>query len=134
VTGRPELLQTVLDSTDVRRLADFYRDLLGFRYRAGDETPRPDEDWLVLLDEQGRRGLAFQKVDELPQTTWPEAGIPQQMHLDMGVPSLEEFEQQHERAIALGARLAYDRSHTPEEPLRVYADPAGHLFCIFVND
>jgi hypothetical protein len=25
-----------------------------------------------------------------------------------------------------------DRSDDPDEPLRVYADPAGHPFCIFV--
>jgi hypothetical protein len=36
----------------------------------------------------------------------------------------------HERALALGARLRYDRSDDAEEPLRVYADPAGHPFCI----
>ena len=36
----------------------------------------------------------------------------------------------HERAVALGARLLADRSDDPEEPLRVYADPAGHPFCI----
>jgi hypothetical protein len=28
--------------------------------------------------------------------------------------------------------LRYDRSGDEEEPLRVYADPAGHPFCIFV--
>ena len=39
---------------------------------------------------------------------------------------------QHERALALGARLLRDRSNDPDEPLRVYADPAGHPFCIFV--
>jgi len=39
---------------------------------------------------------------------------------------------QHERALLLGARLLYDRTDDPEEPLRVYADPSGHPFCIFV--
>jgi len=28
--------------------------------------------------------------------------------------------------------LRLDRADTPEEPLRAYADPAGHVFCIFV--
>jgi hypothetical protein len=28
--------------------------------------------------------------------------------------------------------MLYDRSDDPEEPLRVYADLAGHPFCIFV--
>jgi hypothetical protein len=52
----------------------------------------------------------------------------------MTVPSVKEFETQHSRAIALGAHLLFDRSDDPEEPLRVYADPAGHPFCIFVAD
>ena len=54
------------------------------------------------------------------------------MHLDMTVRDSAELELQHERAIALGARLVLDRTDDPQEPLRVYADPAGHLFCIFV--
>ena len=33
----PSPLQVVLDTTDARRLAEFYRQLLGFAYRAGDE-------------------------------------------------------------------------------------------------
>lgn len=131
----PRLLQTVLDCEHARQMAEFYRQLLGYHYRPGDEPPSdgPDDaDWLVLLTPSGERALAFQQVDELRETTWPEPGVPQQMHLDMTVPSIEELEAQHERALALGARLAYDRSDDPQEPLRVYADPAGHRFCIFV--
>jgi hypothetical protein len=48
------------------------------------------------------------------------------------VDSTAELDVQHERAMALGARLLEDRSQDLEEPLRVYADPAGHPFCIFV--
>lgn len=48
------------------------------------------------------------------------------------VPTRANLDIQHERALALGARLLYDRSDDPEEPLRVYADLAGHPFCIFV--
>jgi hypothetical protein len=58
--------------------------------------------------------------------------VPQQLHLDTSVPTAEEFAAQHDRVLALGARLLYDRSDDPDEPLRVYADPAGHPFCIFV--
>jgi hypothetical protein len=50
----------------------------------------------------------------------------------MSVPSVEEFEVQHQRALDLGARVLFDRSHDEQEPLRVYADPDGHPFCIFV--
>jgi hypothetical protein len=46
------------------------------------------------------------------------------------VPTVAELDVQHERAQALGARLLEDRSDDPQEPLRVYADPARHPFCI----
>ena len=130
----PELLQTVLDTTDARRLAEFYRQLLGLKYRPGDQEPDPDgDDWLVLRDAAGNNRLAFQQVPALPEATWPEGPRPQQLHLDLIVPSEAQLEAQHERALNLGARLLFDRSDDPEEPLRVYADPAGHPFCIFVG-
>ena len=138
MTTYPGFQQVVLDTTDARRLAEFYRELLGYHYRAGDEPP-PDggddergRDWLVLLTADDRRGLAFQQVERLPPTTWPDAEIPQQMHLDLNVSDKAELDRQHERALRLGATLRYDRSHDEGEPLRVYTDPSGHLFCIFV--
>ena len=72
------------------------------------------------------------KVAELPEATWPDGPTPQQLHLDTTVPTEADFDVQHERALALGARLLEDRSDDPEEQLRVYADPAGHPFCIIV--
>jgi catechol 2,3-dioxygenase-like lactoylglutathione lyase family enzyme len=137
--GFPEFRQVVLDCTDVRALAEFYRRLLGLRYRPGDEPPaagEPDtvgQDWLVLRGAAGGAQLAFQQVAALPEATWPEGPIPQQLHLDLTVPTAAELDVQHERALALGARLLHDRSDDPDEPLRVYADPAGHPFCIFVG-
>ena len=135
MAGVPRFRQVVLDTTDARGLAEFYRELFGLRYRHGDEPPAdaPDEaDWLVLVDADGTRKLAFQQVDDLPRTTWPEAGIPQQLHLDLTVESAGALQEQHDRALSLGAKLLYDRSDDPDEPLYVFADPAGHPFCIFV--
>jgi hypothetical protein len=37
---------------------------------------------------------------------------------------MADLDVQHERALALGARLPQDRSDDPAEALRVYADPA----------
>jgi catechol 2,3-dioxygenase-like lactoylglutathione lyase family enzyme len=138
VRGFPELRQVALDCTDARLLAEFYRQLLGFRYRPGDEPPaagEPDpmgQEWLVLQDAASTTRVAFQQVAELPEATWPVGPRPQQLHLDLTVPTTADLDVQHERALFLGARLLCDRSHDPEEPLRVYADPAGHPFCIFV--
>jgi catechol 2,3-dioxygenase-like lactoylglutathione lyase family enzyme len=135
----PRLAQVVLDTTDARRLAEFYREFLGFRYRPGEEPP-PDgvddergRDWLVLLTPDGARALAFQQVERLKQTTWPDDEVPQQMHLEIIVPDKAELDRQHDRALRLGATLRHDRSDDEAERLRIYTDPAGHLFCDFVG-
>lgn len=132
----PHLLHTVLDTTDVRGLAEFYRELLGLRYRSGDEPPadgEPDDaDWLVLVDAEDRRTLAFQQVERLTRTTWPEHEVPQQLHLDLTVPDVDALARQRERALGLGAEQILDRSDDPREPLYVFADLAGHPFCVFV--
>ena len=135
----PRVRQTVLDSTDTRRLAEFYRQLLGYSYRPGDEAPPAGEDdergrdWLVLRNPDGDHGLAFQQVAHLAPSTWPDEAVPQQLHLDMTVSSAEQLAGLHDRVVDLGGRLLHDRFDDPEEPLRVYADPDGHPFCIFVG-
>ena len=135
----PELCAVVLDATDARSLAEFYRQLLGYLYRQGDECPpagHPDpqgEDWIVLTDTSGRARLAFQHVAELTAATWPHPEVPQQLHLDLTVETIEQLTMQHERALSLGASVLEDRSGDPVEALVVYADPAGHPFCILVS-
>lgn len=139
MADHPVLLATVLDATDTRALAEFYRQLLGYGYRKGDEPPSvgdPDpqaQEWLVLEAQGEGHRLAFQPVAEVTPPTWPDATVPQQLHLDMGVATIEELTTQHARALALGAMVLEDRVDDPDEPLYVYADPAGHPFCIFVS-
>jgi catechol 2,3-dioxygenase-like lactoylglutathione lyase family enzyme len=131
----PQLLHTVLDAVDVRAEAEFWRDLLGLAYRDGDEVPDdgPDDaDWLVLTHPDGRRCLAFQEVDALPPSRWPEPGHPSVSHLDTTVPSRSALDAAHERVLELGGELRFDRTDDPVEPLRAYASPAGHVFCVFV--
>jgi catechol-2,3-dioxygenase len=133
----PILRQTVLDTTDARRLAEFYRQLLGLAYRPGDEPPAAGEDdphgrdWLVLRNPGGGQ-LAFQQVDDFPRSTWPEPGVPQQLHLDLTVGTRDVLEMVHERALALGARVLREDADDPDEAIYVYADPDGHSFCVFV--
>ncbi|MCO8269029.1 VOC family protein [Actinoplanes sp. TRM 88003] len=131
--GYPELMHTALDALDVRGLAEFYRQLLGVQYRPGDETPEDGEDWLVLVDDQGRRVLAFQWVPTLDRPTWPTHDVPKQMHLDFRVPTVDDLERHRKRAEELGASLLYDRTADHEEPLYVLADPEGHPFCLLVG-
>ena len=134
----PRLVQVVLDTTNARRSAEFWRQLLGLVYRPGHEPPPagqrdPEgEDWLNLRTPDGRSCLAFQQVDELQQATWPDSAVPQQLHLDLSVRSVAELDDVHSRVLELGGTLRLDRSDDPEEPLRVYVDPDGHPFCVFV--
>ena len=135
----PRIAQVVLDTTDARALAEFYRGLFGLEYRAGDEPPAAGEPaprgaaGLGLGGGAGGEGRAGGQVGTLPPSTWPDDGVPQQLHLDCTVPDVAELDRQHDRALALGARLLLDRSDDPDEPLRVYADPSGHPFCLFVG-
>ena len=82
VSPFPVVRQVVLDTTDARRLAEFYRQLLGFVYRPGDDPPEEPEadpkgqDWLVIRHRSGSPLIAFQQVRTLPEPTWPEDGIP----------------------------------------------------------
>ena len=70
---------------------------------------------------------------ELPASTWPDPRVPQQLHLDLTVADIVELAVQRDRALSLGAKVLEDRSADPAEPLYVFADPAGHPFCIFVS-
>jgi hypothetical protein len=94
--GVPVLRQVVLDTTDVRALAEFYRRLLDLQYRPGDEYPDADapdprgQDWLVLRRLDGSTALALQKVEQLPPPTWPNGPHPQMLHLDLTVPNRAE--------------------------------------------
>ncbi|MGA8114513.1 MAG: VOC family protein [Actinocatenispora sp.] len=132
----PELMHTALDTTDARALAEFYRQLLGLRYRPGDEPPAggtaDEADWLVLLDATGARKLAFQQVSTLTRATWPSPDVPMQLHVDFAVRSIDELHRHRRRAEELGARVLLDRTHDDGEPLFVLADPAGHPFCLLV--
>ena len=138
-TSRPRLAQVVIDSTDARQAAEFWRHLLGLVYRPGHEPPAEHDDdvagrdWLNLFDADGTPHLAFQQVPTLAPTTWPDHTVPQQLHLDLTVGSVTELDAVHERVVSLGGALRSDRSDDPVEPLRVYTDPAGHTFCVFVT-
>jgi catechol 2,3-dioxygenase-like lactoylglutathione lyase family enzyme len=137
---KPRLRQVVLDSTDARRSAEFWRQLLGLVYRPGHEPPAADgddpagRDWLNLRTADGTACIAIQQVEQLSRSTWPAPDVSQQLHLDLSVPDKTSLDQAHELVLRLGGALRLDRSDDDEEPLRVYADPDGHPFCVFVAE
>lgn len=134
----PRIGQVVFDTTDARASAEFWRQLLGLRYRPRHEPPAPGEDdphgrdWLNLFDVDGTPRLAFQQVEALARPTWPDDRVPQQLHLDLEVDDVAALDAVHERVLGLGGVLLLDRRDDPEEALRVYADLDGHPFCVFV--
>jgi catechol 2,3-dioxygenase-like lactoylglutathione lyase family enzyme len=136
----PRIHQVVLDSTDPRRSAEFWRRLVGLVYQPGHEPPESGEDdpagrhWLVLCLPHGSALLAFQRVDGLRPSTWPDDGVPQQLHLDLTVGDRQELDAVHRKVLELGGALRLDRSDAEQEPTRVYADPDGHPFCVSAVD
>ena len=118
-----QLSATVLDSPDARALADFYRRLLGW------EAKMEDSDWVMLKAPDGGASLSFQTEPKYVRPVWAAGdGDPQMMmHLDIYVDNLVAA---GAHAVELGAELA---SFQPQEGVRVYLDPAGHPFCLFVD-
>jgi hypothetical protein len=68
----PVIGQTVLDATDPRRLAEFYRQRFGCGTSRGDEPPgtgQPDphgQDWLILTSPGDGPALAFRRSGNCP--------------------------------------------------------------------
>ncbi len=119
-----ELECVVLDCPDPRELAGFYASLLGGDVDRPDRRWECDADWSTLHT-PGGLVLAFQRVADHRPPRWPGQNPPQQFHLDFGV---TDQEQAHDEVLACGASLldAGDGGRS----WRVYADPAGHPFCL----
>jgi catechol 2,3-dioxygenase-like lactoylglutathione lyase family enzyme len=117
------LTAPVLGTPDPRGLARFYQRLLGWPIR-DDEA-----GWATLRPEDGSTGLSFQlETDHVPPV-WPQEPGSQQMqlHLDFYVDDLPAACAVAEEA---GAR-PLGGHEDEDEVVRVYADPAGHPFCLF---
>jgi catechol 2,3-dioxygenase-like lactoylglutathione lyase family enzyme len=109
---RARLHHLILDCPDPRALAEFYARLLG------QPVTYDSDDFVVVAANDRTSGLAFQRAAVHRPPTWPDPAVPQQMHLDVMV---EDPEAAAAHVLRLGAtRLDGD----------VYADPAGHPFCL----
>jgi catechol 2,3-dioxygenase-like lactoylglutathione lyase family enzyme len=107
----------VLDCPDPHALARFYADMLG-------GTVEDQGEWVDLKLPDGQT-LAFQAAPGYVPPKWPSPDHSQQFHLDLTVADLDAAEKE---VLALGAKPldVEDRSRT----FRIYADPAGHPFCL----
>jgi hypothetical protein len=125
MTGQPRMTFSgvVLDSPDPRGLADFYRRLLGWTVREDSET------WVSLSPPGGGSGISFQYEPAYVRPVWPSGTAHQQMmlHLDIEVDDLGAGA---DHAVAAGATPA---EYQPQAKVRVFLDPAGHPFCLWVR-
>ena len=125
MTATIRLTAPVLGTPDPHGLALFYQRLLGWPLR--DDEP----EWATLRPPDGSTGLSFQlETDHVPPVWPPQPGRQQmQLHLDLLVDDLAAACTVAEEAGAepLGG---HEDDH---EVVRVYRDPAGHPFCLFIR-
>lgn len=110
----------VFDAADLGAESRFWAGVL-------DGTVDEDGDWhMVLVDGAPRVGVQL-APDHVPPN-WPDGTPSQQVHLDLWV---EDFPTAHEKVISLGARVLKEAEESGEpDRFQVYADPAGHPFCL----
>ncbi len=110
------LHHVIIDCPDPPALAAFYSELLGL------PVTWQEADFAVVARNDTSSGIAFQLAPDHQPPRWPDPRWPQQFHLDVMVDDVVAAEPQ---VLALGARLLQGG-----DGLRIYADPAGHPFCL----
>jgi hypothetical protein len=111
---------TTVNAPDALALARFYAEITG-------GVAQGSARWACLSGPGG--ALAFQQVPDFRPPTWPEGDVPMQLHLDFFVDDLDATDA---RVRAAGARR-YDVQPNADHCF-VYADPAGHPFCLSTWD
>jgi hypothetical protein len=110
----------VFDAADLDSESAFWAGILGGHVFA-------DEAWHSVIDAAGQWRIGVQLAPNHVPPDWPH-GNPQPTHLDLHV---HDPRAAHEEAITLGARLLQPAPDLDsDEGHQVYADPAGHPFCI----
>jgi catechol 2,3-dioxygenase-like lactoylglutathione lyase family enzyme len=115
------LSSVAINCPNAAELAAFYADITGGQITFADPA------WATVNGPGGR--IDFQTVADHTPPTWPEPISPIQMHLDFYVDDLAATEA---RVLAAGA-TKYDVQPNPDHCC-VFADPAGHPFCLSTWD
>jgi hypothetical protein len=110
----------VFDAADLESESSFWAGVL-----AG--TVDAEDDWhMVMVDGAPRVGVQLAPDHVAPD--WPGGEPKQQIHLDLWV---EDFAPAHERVMSLGATVLKEAEPSDgADNFQVYADPAGHPFCL----
>ena len=107
----------VIDCADPAGLAAFYSALLGL------PVTYSSADFVVVADSNRASGLAFQRAPGHRPPTWPDEAVPQQIHFDVLVDDVSDATR---RVLEIGGRAL----PSPDRDGHVFADPAGHPFCL----
>jgi catechol 2,3-dioxygenase-like lactoylglutathione lyase family enzyme len=108
------VMGTTFDCPDASALAQFWSGVMG-------EPVTYDADGVAMIG--GSKPMLFQSVEGYNAPQWPDPEHPQQVHLDVEVADLDTGEA---AVLALGAT----RLPGGNGGFRVFADPAGHPFCL----
>jgi catechol 2,3-dioxygenase-like lactoylglutathione lyase family enzyme len=114
VIGR--LHHVIMDCPDPAALAAFYSALFGL------PVTYQQDDFAVVSVNDTTSGIAFQRVADYQPPQWPDPARPPQLHFDVMV---DDVAAAGPPLLALGARRLGGADRSP-----VYADPAGHPFCL----
>jgi hypothetical protein len=115
----PVIGTVVFDCTDPAPMAAFWGALLSMDERVEE---RPDRVVIRGTDPISPM-LGFQRIGDHRRPTWPGDDYPEQLHVDL---SFDDRPAAQCRAEKLGATLL----PPPHGSAPVYADPAGHPFCL----
>jgi hypothetical protein len=109
----------VFDAPDLQVESNFWAALLG-------GTVDAEDDWHTVMV-GGKPAVAVQLAPDHVAPDWPAKGTPQQMHLDIYP---DDVRAAHDEVIERGARVLEERDFDTKSGYQVYADPAGHPFCL----
>ncbi|WP_432164087.1 VOC family protein [Streptomyces tendae] len=115
---------TAIEAPNPGGLARFYAELLGWHIEHEEAT-----NVVVAASPQGPF-FVFQQAEGYRAPVWPPADGEQRpmMHFDFQVGDLDSAVAE---AVALGATPVEDQ---PQENVRVLLDPAGHPFCLCLDE
>ena len=110
----------VFDAADLAAESAFWAGVL-------DGTVDAEDQWhMVMVDGRPRVGVQL-APDHVPPD-WPNGATHQQIHIDLWV---EDFPAAHDRVMSLGATVLKPAANVDSpDNFQVYADPAGHPFCL----
>ena len=116
-----KLSSVTLDCPNAGDLAAFYADI------TGGKVTFVNDAWATVNGPGGR--IEFQTAPGYTPPTWPDPTSSMQMHLDFYVDDLDAAEA---RVLAAGATKYYFQPN--DDHCYVFADPAGHPFCLTTWD